>query len=108
MHTIILQQPKRILFGIGCIKQSADEFKNAGWNRLFVITSPQVADAQPGLFELWRGRGLNVEVFRGVDREPEIALFEQVLAAGRAFKPDVVIGLGGGSPLDVSKLVAAL
>ncbi|MBL9215923.1 MAG: iron-containing alcohol dehydrogenase [Opitutaceae bacterium] len=108
MNPIILQQPKRILFGTGCIRQSADEFTTAGWNRLFVITSPQVADAQPGLFAQWRGRGLAVEVFRGVDREPEIALFEQVLAAARAFRPDVVLGLGGGSPLDVAKLVAAL
>jgi alcohol dehydrogenase len=108
MNTIILQQPKRLIFGTGCIQQSAAEFKQAGWSRLFVITSPQVAAAQPALFTAWRGAGLAVEVFSGVDREPEIALFEQVVAAGRAAKPDVVIGLGGGSPLDVSKLVAAL
>jgi alcohol dehydrogenase class IV len=108
MNPVILQQPRRLLFGTGCIAQSADEFRAAGWNRVFVITSPQVADAQPALFARWRDAGLAVEVFRGVDREPEIALFEQVVAAGRAFRPDVVVGLGGGSPLDVAKLVAAL
>ncbi len=108
MNTIILQQPKRLIFGTGCIQQSAAEFKNAGWSRLYVITSPQVAAAQPALFAAWRSAGLTVEVCSSIDREPEIALFEQVVAAGRAAKPDVVIGLGGGSPLDVSKLVAAL
>lgn len=108
MNTVILQQPKRLIFGPGCIQQSAGEFKQAGWSRLFVITSPQVAAAQPAIFSHWRTAGLTVEVFSGIDREPEIALFEQVAAAGRAARPDVVIGLGGGSPLDVSKLVAAL
>jgi len=108
MNTVILQQPKRLIFGTGCIQQSATEFKNSGWSRLFVVTSPQVAAAQSSLFDLWRGAGLIVEVFSGVDREPEIALFEEVIAASRAQKPDVVIGFGGGSPLDVSKLVAAL
>ncbi|HVZ65669.1 MAG TPA: iron-containing alcohol dehydrogenase [Lacunisphaera sp.] len=108
MNTVILQQPKRLIFGTGCIRQSAEEFKLAGWSRLFVITSPQVAAAQPAIFDGWRAAGLVVEVFNGVDREPEIALFEQVATAARAHRPDVVIGLGGGSPLDVSKLVAAL
>ena len=108
MNTVILQQPKRLIFGTGCIQQSADEFKNAGWSRLFVITSPQVAAAQAELFAGWRAAGFSVEVFSAVDREPEVALFEQVLGVARPFKPDVVIGLGGGSPLDVSKLVGAL
>jgi len=108
MNTVVLQQPKRLLFGPGCIGKSPDEFKLAGWSRIFVVTSPQVSTAQSGLFALWRAAGLAVEVFGGVDREPEIALFEGVLAAAREFRPDAIIGLGGGSPLDVAKLVAAL
>jgi alcohol dehydrogenase class IV len=108
MNTVILQQPKRLLFGTGCIQQSTAEFKGAGWSRLFVVSSPQVGAAQAALFAAWRAAGLTIEVFSGIDREPEIALFEQVVAAARTFKPDVVIGLGGGSPLDVAKLVAAL
>ena len=108
MNTVILQQPKRLLFGTGCIHRSVEEFKIAGWNRLFVITSPQIAAAHPETIAEWRNAGLAVEVFTGIDREPEIALFEEVVAAARKHKPDVVIGLGGGSALDVSKLVAAL
>lgn len=108
MHPVILQQPKRLIFGDGTSRAAPDEFSRQGWRRLFVITSPQVADAQAALLDGWRAAGLQVEVCRLVDREPEIALFEQVLAAGRAAQPDAIVGLGGGSPLDVSKLVAAL
>jgi alcohol dehydrogenase len=108
MNPIILQQPKRILFGHRCSQTAPAEFELHGWHRLFVITSPQVFDAQGGLFATWRSANLIVEVCTAVDREPEIGLFESVLAAAQAFRPDVVIGVGGGSPLDVSKLVAAL
>lgn len=108
MNTVILQQPKRILFGDGTSRQVPGEFQMHGWKRIFVVTSPQVAAAQVALFAGWRAAGLQVEVCELVDREPEIALFEAVLAAGRDFRPDVIGGVGGGSPLDVAKLVAAL
>lgn len=108
MKPIILQQPRRIFFGHGSIRQSVDEFTQAGHRRLFVITSPQVAAAGAAVLQLWRDGGLSVQVCERVDREPEIALFEQVLAEARAFRPDAVVGFGGGSALDVSKLVAAL
>src|SRR6185503_6966727 len=75
---------------------------------IFVVTSPHVAVMQGPVFGAWRRAGLTVEIFSGIDREPEIALFEETLAAGRASRPDVVIGFGGGSPIDVAKLVAAL
>jgi alcohol dehydrogenase class IV len=108
MNPIVLQQPRRIFFGNGSIRQSGDEFAQAGRRRLFVITSPQVATAAAGVLQLWRDGGLDVQVCARVDREPEIALFEAVLTEARAFKPDAIVGLGGGSPLDVAKLVAAL
>lgn len=60
------------------------------------------------MIETWRAAGLAVEVCNRVNREPETALFEEVLALARAFGPDGIVGLGGGSPLDTAKLVAAL
>lgn len=108
MNPVILQQPRRLLFGTGCMSRSADEFTLAGCHRLFVVTSPPVAGALGAVFAAWRAAGHELLVCDLVDREPEIALFEQVLAAARAWRPDCVVGFGGGSPLDVSKLVAAL
>jgi alcohol dehydrogenase class IV len=43
-----------------------------------------------------------------VDVEPSVGLFERVLDRARAAQPDAIIGLGGGSAMDVAKLVAAL
>jgi alcohol dehydrogenase class IV len=108
MNPVILQQPKRVFFGIGCAQRSAEEFAAAGKKRLFVVSSPTAARHSAALIAAWRAGGATVEVNDTVAREPEVALFEAVLAAARKFSPDAVVGLGGGSPLDVAKLVAAL
>ena len=108
MNTVLLQQPKRIFFGAGCAQRCADEFSGAGLKRLLVVSSPTAARHSADLIATWRARGAAVEVNDSVNREPEVALFESVVAAARTFAPDAVIGVGGGSPLDVAKLVAAL
>ena len=108
MNTLILQQPKRIIFGDGTSRTAAEEFLRQGWKKIFVITSPQVAGAQSALFDSWRSAGIEACVCTAVDREPEIALFDEVMTAARAVRPDAVVGFGGGSAIDVAKLVAAL
>ena len=108
MNTVILQQPKRVVFGPGCAARAADEFREAGFRRIYVVSSPTAARHNTALVESWRAGGATVEIDASVNREPEIALFEAVVAAARRFSPDAVVGLGGGSPLDVAKLVAAL
>lgn len=108
MNPVILQQPRRILFGTGTAKQTADELAAAGKRRLYVVSSPTAARHSADLIATWRTRFEAVEVSDTVNREPEIALFESVLAGARAFAPDAIVGLGGGSPLDTAKLVAAL
>ncbi len=108
MNIVLLQQPKRLFFGPGCAARAAEEFSQAGLRRLYVVSSPSAARHCAGLLEAWRSSGVALEINTSVNREPEIALFESVLADARRFAPDAVIGLGGGSPLDVAKLVAAL
>ena len=108
MSVVILQQPKRLFFGPDCAARAAEEFSLAGLRRLYVVSSPSASRHCAGLLEAWRSSGVTMEINTSVNREPEIALFESVLADARRFAPDAVIGLGGGSPLDVAKLVAAL
>ncbi len=108
MNLVILQQPRRILFGTGCAASVADELAAAGKRRLYVVSSPTAARHSADLIAAWRTRFEAVAVNDTVSREPEIALFESVLAGARAFAPDAIVGLGGGSPLDTAKLVAAL
>jgi alcohol dehydrogenase class IV len=78
--------------------------------RIVLITDPGVVAA--GLSEAvvapLEAEGVAVEVFQGVESNPTDRNVDGAAAAMRAFEPHGVIGLGGGSPLDVAKLAAVV
>lgn len=76
-----------------------------GVQRPLLVTDPGLrALVEPLLPAL----GTAVRVFDGVQADPPVAVIEQALAAARAHGADGVLGIGGGSSLDVAKLVALL
>ncbi|HEY0034820.1 MAG TPA: iron-containing alcohol dehydrogenase [Devosia sp.] len=98
---ITLLQPARLEIGAGAAGRLGDWAR--GYNRVFVVAmAPTV-----GFVDRIGLRG-DVETFIDIPPEPELQAVEAVLAAARAFRPDLVIGLGGGSVMDVAKLVAVL
>lgn len=52
--------------------------------------------------------GLAVEIYSQVMADPPEAVVLEAVAAARTFRADIVIGLGGGSSMDVAKLIAVL
>ncbi|MBJ3784562.1 iron-containing alcohol dehydrogenase [Devosia sp. MSA67] len=98
---ITLLQPARLEIGAGAIGKLGEWA--AAYKRIFVVAmAPTVGYvARIGL------RGV-VETFTDIPPEPDLPAVQAVLAAARAFEPDLVIGLGGGSVMDVAKLVAVL
>ena len=50
--------------------------------------------------------GMEIKVFDQSLPEVPASAIEQAVAAGRAFGPDVVLGLGGGSCMDMAKMAA--
>lgn len=108
MRTITLQQPRRILFGEGCAAQCADDVLAEGFRHAFIVTSPPIVGlVQPLADVLGRG-GVHTTLYAGIASEPTIEMCESAIEEARQAQPDVIIGLGGGSALDVAKLVAAL
>jgi len=107
-RSITLRQPGQILFGNGCSEFIAQRFSARGLRHLFVVTSPGARQRCGTLLDSIRGDGLKVTVFDGITSEPTLDLFESCLVAARQVNPDGIVGLGGGSALDVAKLVAAL
>jgi len=79
-----------------------------GVDCVFIVTSPPIVGLAKPLVEVLRQAGKKVIVYSGIAEEPSVTSFEETLAAARSAKPDAVVGLGGGSAMDVAKLVAAL
>ena len=107
MNPLTLQQPKRILFGSETFKQTPTEVSLAGGRRVFIVTTGFLLGTAEELAKDLRAGGLEAGIFSEIETEPDIGLFKTVLEAGKAFGFDTVVGLGGGSVLDVAKLVAA-
>jgi len=58
--------------------------------------------------ELIAAMPFDVVLYDRIDQEPTIVMFEDAVSIARESDVEAVIGVGGGSPLDVAKLVAAL
>ncbi len=107
MRPITLLQPQKIVFGSGVLQTFVADFLALGYKRLFLLTTHSVFPLiQSAIKELADG-GVTVEVCQDIVGEPTLRDFEKILAAAREFRADSVAGIGGGSVLDVAKLVAA-
>ena len=110
-QNIVFQTPT-IIFGIDAVKQIGEQARKLGAGRALLISGPRVQKA--GLLDkaafFLKAEGIAVEV-NIQDRdtpEPATEVVEGTAAIARKGNFDVIIGLGGGSILDVSKMASAL
>ena len=107
MKQITLLQPQKIVFGTGCIQTLVEDYKKMGLQRLFVLTAPPIRPLIEDTLAELKGAGVSIEVFQDIVAEPTVNDFKKILEVARQFKADSVVGVGGGSVLDVTKLIAA-
>lgn len=108
IRPITLLQPGRILFGDGCITDFVAHLGQLGLKNLFVVASASALKSCAGFFSKLDAAGIRARISSDINAEPTVKMFEACLAAARSEPLDGVIGLGGGSAMDVAKLVAAL
>ncbi|MHB8054681.1 MAG: iron-containing alcohol dehydrogenase [Candidatus Aminicenantales bacterium] len=101
--------PARIVFGRGAIDQAGRLTAEFGRRVLFVRDGGLTENS--GTVDAVRGR-LEAERL-AVDEvvvggEPTVEAVEDLVRNARAFEPEVVLGLGGGSALDTAKAAAGL
>jgi alcohol dehydrogenase class IV len=102
--------PNKILFGIGASKEIGKETKALGGTKALIITDPGVANS--GLIDPIRSNleeaGLKVFLFDRVEPEPPASVVDEGVQYIKETGADIVVGLGGGSSLDVAKGVSLL
>ena len=107
MKAITLLQPQKIVFGTGCIETFTEDYKKMGFQRLMVLTAPPILPLIEEPLASLKAAGASIEIFQNILAEPTVNDFKKILEVARQFKADSVVGIGGGSVLDVTKLVAA-
>lgn len=97
--------PSRLLFGPGTRKQAGPLARGLGTRALIVTgRDPERAGF---LLDLLKKEGVTAAVF-SISGEPTTEQVRQGTAQAREVGADLVIGFGGGSPLDAAKAIAAL
>lgn len=106
MKNIELKQPERIVFGTGCLSQMCDEYVQSGMNHLFILTADPILPLVEPAIEKLKAAGVETMVETKILGEPTVGDFKRILKEAEDFGADSVIGIGGGSVMDVAKLVA--
>ena len=111
MRTWSFSSAGTLFFGRHAVRHHLrDACERLGARRAFIVTDAILVKA--GLLsqvaEPLTQSGVTSESFDRVTPEPGVELVHEAIAAARSFRPDVVIGLGGGSNMDTAKLVAMI
>lgn len=101
---------RSVRFGAGVLAELPALAPPLVGRRVIVVTDPGVmaAGIVDRAADLLRGSGLEVTLFGGVQADPPESVVLAAVEAARAAEAEGVIGLGGGSSLDVAKLAALL
>ena len=103
LRPIEIQRPPVIEFGPGVAAAAGRWAAAQGFRRPLVV-----ADAFNAQRVAVLGLEGEVDVFGEVEPEPSVPNLEQLLALAERVRPDVVVGFGGGSAMDLAKLAAVL
>ncbi|MGC8971561.1 MAG: iron-containing alcohol dehydrogenase family protein [bacterium] len=103
-----LELPQVIVYGIDSIDSLGGEVKKLGTKPLIVCgkTSAKKSGAIDRAINSLSKQGITPEVFDKVNPEPEVGDVEMGVEIAKSFGADVIIGIGGGSPMDVAKGIA--
>lgn len=110
MSNFSFETPPRVICADGESERLGDLLREFGVSRPLVVTDRGMVEAgllEPMLAQL-RALGLEITVFSDVLTDPPASCVEAAVAVALATGANGVIGFGGGSSLDVAKLVALL
>lgn len=106
----IFLSPHKTILGKGVVQQLGKEVTALGGRKVLVVTDPGVLKA--GMVEMVEkalvSEGIKMGLFDKVEPEPPVRVVDECVQTITEGKYDLIIGLGGGSALDVAKGAAAV
>ncbi len=97
--------PKKVYFKYGCLTVALDDLK--GRRKAFIVTDKFLYSTGilNDLLKKLEAMNIAAEVFSDVEPDPTIQLARRGLERINSFQPDVIIAVGGGSPIDAAKIM---
>jgi alcohol dehydrogenase len=107
VNELTIHFPHKLVIGKGTIQKLPEEIIQQWYRKVLIITiEPLLINLKP-IIEALQDNAVEVRIDTSITQEPTFSDFQQLMDKLTNFNPDCVIGIGGGSVLDVAKLVAA-
>lgn len=107
MKAISIYNPKKLVFGPGCIDQMFKDYIASGKKKLFILSIEPVLDKLKNRINNLCDKRIQVHINVSLKSEPSFIDAEAILFEAREFSPDTILGIGGGSIMDLAKILAA-
>ena len=97
-------------FGQGAIQEIVNEIKNRHFKKVLVTSTPDLFEFKVAtkVTDLLDAAGIAYEVYDGIKPNPTIENVTAGVDACKAAGADVIVAVGGGSPIDTSKAIATI
>ena len=97
-------------FGQGVIQEIVNEIKNRHFKKALVTSTPDLFEFKVAtkVTDLLDAAGIAYEVYDGIKPNPTIENVTAGVEACKAAGADVIVAVGGGSPIDTSKAIATI
>jgi alcohol dehydrogenase len=106
-QSITIYFPGKLVIGKGCLSQLADDVIQLAASKLLILTIDPLVPKLREFMSKLESNSIQLMIDTSIVQEPSFADFENLMKKVGSFNADVVLGIGGGSVLDISKLVAA-
>ncbi|WP_413738488.1 bifunctional acetaldehyde-CoA/alcohol dehydrogenase [Sodalis sp. RH21] len=99
--------PKSIYFRRGSLPIALNEAASDGAKRAFIVTDRYLFNNgyADQITSVLKNHGIETDVFFEVEADPTLSIVRKGAEQMMSFKPDVIIALGGGSPMDAAKIM---
>ena len=99
--------PEKTYFKYGCLPVALKELKDMGKKKAFVVTDKVLYDLgyTHKVTDILEECKIEFQIFYDVAPDPTLKTAKDGTEAMMRFEPDVIIALGGGSPMDAAKIM---
>lgn len=107
----VFYSPPKIITGDGCAEALGDEAVALGAKCVVIVTDKvlhEKTDCVANALTSLESAGVETEVFDDVEPDPMVSTAERCAEFASSVGPDVIVGLGGGSSMDVAKAASAV
>jgi len=97
--------PKKVVSGAGALKELGGIIKEMGKSNVIIFTDRTLKDFPliTGILNTLKGERLTVNLFGEIEPNPVEEMVHNAVDFMKKVKPDVIVCIGGGSPVDTGK-----